>query len=148
MRLFPTGVAVLLAGHESTAIATTVNSLTSISLDPPTILVSLHETSRAVRIIDATGEFRLSFLSGDQEDQARLFASSDKPTGERLAPYLTATPVGFRILDGAIAGVACEVVSVRQESDHHVYLGRVTATHLGDTAHSALLFHHGRMTPA
>ncbi|WP_370012105.1 flavin reductase family protein [Nocardiopsis sp. LDBS0036] len=148
MRLFPTGVAVLTSGSGAEAVATTVNSLISVTLDPPTVLVSLHETSRAGRVVDATGGFCLSLLSGGQETHARLFAASDKPRGEALGPYFTTTPSGCLVLRGALGGLTCETTSVRQEGDHRMYTGRVSATHLGDPADGALLFHQGRMVTA
>lgn len=148
MRLFPTGVAVLSSGEGTRTAATTVNSLTSITLEPPTVLVSLHERSRAGRVVDATGAFSLSLLSGEQEFHARLFAAQDKPSGAQLEPYFTTTPSGCHVLRGSTAALACEVTSVSTEGDHRMYMGRVRVTHVDSADRGALLFHQGRMVPA
>ncbi|PNG22714.1 flavin reductase family protein [Streptomyces cahuitamycinicus] len=145
MRLFPTGVAVLLAGRGDETVATTVNSLTSVTLEPPTVLVSLRKYSRAHTITSAAGGFCLSFLSGLQGDHARLFASRNKPTGHELEKYFGIAADGGRILDGALATLHCTVSTTHLEGDHCLFLGRVTAAHHGDTDQGALLFHQGRM---
>jgi flavin reductase (DIM6/NTAB) family NADH-FMN oxidoreductase RutF len=145
MRLFPTGVAVLLAGQGDEALATTVNSLTSVTLAPPTVLVSLQKYSRAHTIASVAGEFCLSFLSGQQGEHARLFASKSKPTGRELEEYFSTTADGRRVLDGALATLHCTVSTTHLEGDHCLFLGRVTAAHHGDTDQGALLFHQGRM---
>lgn len=148
MRLFPTGVAVLSTGRDEAAVATTINSLTSVTLDPPTVLVSLQVNSRAHTVAFATREFCLSFLSGRQADLAAVFAAKNKPTGRDLAPHFTANRHGHLILDGAIASLHCAVTTVHREADHCLFLGRVTATYPGETTQGTLLFHQGRMATA
>ncbi|GGZ18680.1 flavin reductase family protein [Streptomyces nitrosporeus] len=145
MRLFPTGVAVLSTGHDDEAVATTINSLTSVTLTPPTVLVSLQANSRAHSIASATGEFCLSFLASGQEDHARMFASRNKPVGRNLDRHFTTTRGGHRVLDGSLAALHCIVTSEYPEGDHSLFLGRVTATYPGETGRGALLFHQGRM---
>ncbi|MCS0602957.1 flavin reductase family protein [Streptomyces sp. LP11] len=146
MRLFPTGVAVLTTGEGADTVATTVNSLTSVTLSPPTLLVSLLKASRAHLLASTTGGFRLHLLAGEQEPLARLFASQAKPTGDALASHFDPADPAGPVLTGSLATLTCTVSAVYPEGDHCLFLGRVTATRESAGSRAALLFHHGRMT--
>ncbi|MEV5688463.1 flavin reductase family protein [Streptomyces sp. NPDC052164] len=145
MRLFPTGVAVLVSGQADEAVATTINSLTSVGLMPPTVLVSLRLNSRAQKMVSASEEFCLNFLSAKQEHLAALFASRVKPAGRELEQYFTGAPEGRGVLDGAIAALRCTVTTSYTAGDHCLVIGDVTSAHHGDAGHGTLLFHRGRM---
>jgi 3-hydroxy-9,10-secoandrosta-1,3,5(10)-triene-9,17-dione monooxygenase reductase component len=139
---FVTGVAVVTTVHEGRPCGLTVNSFTSVSLDPPLVLVSVARSARAYRCIEAEGRFAVNVLSEGQEEIARLFASKaaeDKFGG--LAQR--ASPHGFPILDGAHAWLDCEVVARHPGGNTHtIYVARVTA--LGSTAGRPLVFYGSR----
>lgn len=125
MGSFATGVCVLSATREDgAAIGMTVNSFSSVSLDPPLILVCLAaEAMRSQTIIDA-GRFAISVLGDDQEALSNHFA---RP-GEGLAidgdwsQGANAAPLIF----GAAATIECDLETTHQSGDHFIVIGRVT----------------------
>jgi 3-hydroxy-9,10-secoandrosta-1,3,5(10)-triene-9,17-dione monooxygenase reductase component len=138
---FPTGVTVVTAAHEGRPCGLTVNSFTSVSLDPPLVLVCVSRTARAFGCIEATGRFAVNVLGEGQEPVARVFASLVDEKFAGLAHH--ASPAGNPILDGVCAWLDCEVVA-RHEGGrtHTIYVGRVTAH---DTPGGRpLVFHAGR----
>ncbi|MFB7630079.1 flavin reductase family protein [Streptomyces sp. NPDC056149] len=148
MRMFPTGVTVLSSGQDEEASAITVNSFTSVSLDPPRVLVSVMKSSRTHPVIDATGGFHVHLLSDRQEDVARLFASRNKPSGRELQNYLAAGKGESLFMPGALATLDCRVEGRFPGGDHTLFLGRVESVQPGADAEGALLFHRGRLTSA
>ncbi len=141
---FPTGVTVVTTIHDGRPCGLTVNSFTSVSLDPPLVLVCVARSARAYACIDAEGRFTVNVLSERQEAIARLFSSKDaedKFGGLAHRP----SPHGFPILDGAHAWLDCEVVARHPGGDTHaIYVARVTALATGTGG--PLIFHAGKYT--
>lgn len=77
---FATGVTVLAAGRE-TPCGMTANAFTSVSLDPPLILVCVNRNAALYNAVLAAGRFGVSVLSAGQEDLARYFADHSRPRG-------------------------------------------------------------------
>lgn len=120
---FATGVAVLATRDASGGpVGMTVNTLTSVSLDPPLVLVCvdrLHETHTALLTTD---HFVVSVLASDQEAISRRFATGDARfdgVGYRLNDR------GVPVLDGVLAHLECDVYERHLAGDHTVFFGRV-----------------------
>lgn len=125
MGSFATGVCVLGATREDgAAIGMTVNSFSSVSLDPALILVCLGADAPRSQAIIGAGRFTISVLSQDQETLSNHFA---KP-GEGLAPEgdWTAGANGAPLIDGAAATIECDLDTTHQSGDHLIVIGRVT----------------------
>ncbi|MFD7905329.1 flavin reductase family protein [Kitasatospora sp. NPDC059747] len=148
MRRYPTGVTVLSSGREDTAVAMTVNSFTSISLDPPRVLVSVMRTARAHPVITASRRLGIHLLAAHQGDVAKLFASREKPAGPGLGAYLDRTAEGHDVLPGALASLACEIEDTFPGGDHDLFLARVLHATCTEEPQDALVFHQGRFTSA
>lgn len=98
----------------------TVNSFTSVSLDPPSVLVSL-KPGRTHRLVRQRGCYGVSVLAGDQEHWSQHFsgrAQADPAVAWELRG-------GVPVLRGALAWFACEVDSVLQVHDHTLFVARV-----------------------
>lgn len=139
---FPTGVTVVTTVHDGRPCGLTVNSFTSVSLDPPLVLVCVARSARAYACIDAEGRFTVNVLSEGQEPIARLFAS--KVAENKFSDLAhRPSPHGFPILDGAHAWLDSEVVARHPGGNTHtIYVARVTALATG--AGRPLIFHAGR----
>jgi flavin reductase (DIM6/NTAB) family NADH-FMN oxidoreductase RutF len=86
MGSFPTGVTVVtVASDDGGMHGVTVNSFSSVSLDPLLVLVCLHEASRAVGQIERGGAFGVSVLSAGQQDISRWFANGHRPAARRCS---------------------------------------------------------------
>lgn len=79
MGRFLTGVAVVTTDHDGEQYGMTINSLTSISLDPPILMISLNFNTRTGDAVLASGKFAVSILGAKQEAVARQFAQRGGP---------------------------------------------------------------------
>ncbi|CAL9486813.1 MULTISPECIES: flavin reductase family protein [Streptomyces] len=146
MGCFPTGVALLSRGSGAGASVVTVNSLTSVSLDPLLLLVCLKSDSRMVRRVSEAGSFAVNVLDETQRDLSALFARPDRPSGESAMRLLDAVEgaTGNAVLPSAAAFFECRLYAEHAGGDHVVFLGRVVAMHRSTPDRRPLLFHHGR----
>ena len=141
MGLFPTGVTVVATrGTGDAPVGLTVNSLTSLSLDPPLLLVCIdREASCHDRLVGA-GSFAVSILATDQIDVARRFAQDPSEVrfdGVAWRPGATGDP----LVEGCTAWVSCTLESVHRGGDHSILVGRVAASGVGEG--EALTFYRG-----
>ncbi|WP_426321804.1 flavin reductase family protein [Microbacterium sp. E-13] len=135
---FATGVAVVAYEDDDGVHGLTVNSLTSISLDPPLLLVSIQKNSRShAALLDRP--FTVSVLSADHSDVARAFASKSRdgaPDWDRS--------MGAPLVAGAIGWFHCTPWARHEAGDHTIVLGEVQLCGSGDG--SPLLFYGGQLT--
>ncbi|HEX5193802.1 MAG TPA: flavin reductase family protein [Solirubrobacteraceae bacterium] len=121
---FVTGVTVLTAVDRSgRRRGLTANSFTSVSLDPPLILVCIDRRTASYDVFVKTDEFAVNILAEDQIDLANRFASSgpDKFADVRIDPARPGPP----ILDSCPAWLSCRTVSREAVGDHMIVVGRV-----------------------
>lgn len=136
---FATGVTVVVAEHGSRPAGMTLNSFTSVSLDPQLVLVSLGHGSRTLELVGRAGRFSISVLHRHQRDVAIDFATPGAPFPER---HVRRTPDGFLVVTDAAATQQCQVQQVVGAGDHDLVLGLVVGiTHGGG---EPLVFHRGR----
>jgi flavin reductase (DIM6/NTAB) family NADH-FMN oxidoreductase RutF len=143
---FATGVTVVTARDEhGTGVGATVNSMTSVSLDPPLVLICLQKTSRTLAALMASRNFAINVLKHDQETLARRFAAPETSTMmEGAAEPLTDS--GPPRLRDALATLECAVHDLADGGDHRIVVGRVTAVEHRDHHIEPLLFYRGRFT--
>jgi 3-hydroxy-9,10-secoandrosta-1,3,5(10)-triene-9,17-dione monooxygenase reductase component len=121
--LFVTGVTVITSGVAGQAAGTTVNSFTSVSLDPPLVLFCLHRESRLRPAIEESGMFAVNFLTGRQEKLAWAFAG--RHTAAFADTAYRRSAAGVPILHESLAFLACTLVNEFDGGDHAIYLGEV-----------------------
>lgn len=102
----------------------TINSLTSVSLKPAILLVSLTRDARTTEAVLSVRRFAVSILSARQEHIARRFARAgeDHFAGLPLAYGEHAVPV----VPAALAHLECQVLGAQGVGDHRVIFGLVT----------------------
>lgn len=120
---FATGVAVIASQSDQGPVGVLVNSFTSVSLTPPTVLFCISTGSRTWPYIEKAGSFAASFLADGQRAAAERFWRSDH---DRFAgsPVTTAT-TGAPVLSEALGYVDCRVSDILTRDDHYVVLGEV-----------------------
>ena len=123
----PVSVVTVMAGQRPHG--STVSAFTSLSLDPPMVLVSLDRRSDLLSHIRASGSFGVNVLAAGQAALARAFArkGDDKFDGVAWVPE-----AGVPRLPGCAGWLACEVASLVPGGDHEVVLGRVIAAEHAD----------------
>jgi flavin reductase (DIM6/NTAB) family NADH-FMN oxidoreductase RutF len=143
MACYPTGVTIVAASDQGGPYGLTVNSFTSVSLDPPLVLVCIgHTSSSHDRLVSADG-FSVNLLAADQWEAAVRFAT-EPSEGRFDAVDWSPGPSGDPILADAVAWLDCELVQVLRGGDHSILLGRVEGA--GVTDRAALVFHRGQMS--
>lgn len=124
MGRFLTGVAVVTTAHDGERHGMTINSLTSISLEPPILMISLNFNTRTGDALLASGRFAISVLGAKQEAVARQFAVRGGARFE--AGDFDETEGGLPVIGGALSQIECEVVQQFVIGDHQVFFGQVT----------------------
>ena len=130
MGSFPTGATVVtVACEDGDMHGVTVNSLSSVSLNPTLVLVCLDAASRTVRRIEHAGVFGISVLSAGQRDIARWFANPERPAGRAMfdGVPLGSGVTGCPVLAGAAASFECWQRQSYRAGDHLIVLGEVVA---------------------
>ena len=141
MSRFPTGVAVVSArASGSSHWGLTVNSFTSVSLEPPLILVCVDREAASHDKLIAADTFAVSMLAEDQSDVARRFAGGPAETRFEGIPWREASD-GSPVIEGAAAWLECVTAGVMPGGDHSIVLGRVRASGCSDRG--PLLFFAG-----
>jgi len=140
---FATGVTILASrGPGGEPVGLTVNAFTSVSLDPPLILVCVHKEAEAHESILRSGHFGLSFLERDQEQLALTFAVAD-PEERFKGMEVEAGPAGSPIIPGVMAWLDCRVEGSYPGGDHTIIVGRVVGCEAKDG--DPLLFFKGSL---
>lgn len=141
---FGTGVAVITARMESMNVGVTVNSLASVSLDPPLVLWSISRQSRSFEFFQRASAFVINILRADEIELSRHFSSSveDKFAGIEH----TIGELGIPVLDGAVAHIECKKEMSYEGGDHVILIGR--AIKASRFAGEPLLFVQGRYVVA
>ncbi|GAB48376.1 flavin reductase family protein [Mobilicoccus pelagius] len=132
MRNWAAGVAIATTFHDGRDHAVTVNSFTSVSLDPPLVLVCIGRVSRFGAPVRGSGTWAVSLLPADAADLALRLAKPGGPEGPVLAgiPH-RAGVTGAALLDDALATLECRTVAIHPGGDHDIVVGEVLSTSVG-----------------
>jgi len=145
MRHLTGGVSVITAGRGKDVTGMTVTSVTSLSVDPPTLLVSVNRDASSFPLIRRYGAFGVNILNADQLDIAERFAGKGGLKGvDRFAGAQWVTSVsGVPLLVGALSAVDCEVEEIVERHSHAIVIGRVRNIR-SSTRTAALAYWHGQ----
>jgi flavin reductase (DIM6/NTAB) family NADH-FMN oxidoreductase RutF len=145
MRHLVGGVSVITVGRGNDITGMTVSSVTSLSVDPPTLIVSINRESSSCRMLKRHGVFGVNMLTADQVDIAERFTSKSGLQGaDRFAGAEWTTRVsGVPLLVGALAAVDCEVEDVIERHSHAIVIGRVLDAQVSARA-AALAYWQGQ----
>ncbi len=140
MRSFAAGVTVVTTRDgDGRPSGLTASAFTSVSLNPPLVLVCVDHGATAYPALRAHGRFAVNVLRREQEAVSRRFAESggDKFDG---VPYHEGR-TGLPLLDGALATLECRVVEAHEAGDHTIFVGAVEAVSV--TGGRPLVYFHG-----
>ena len=125
---------------------TTVNSFSSLSLDPPLVLLAIGRERSIHPIIRAAGTFAVNILAEDAQALSDCFAGA--PVTPSRAEFCGAShhagALGLPILDDAVAAFACGLDAVHDVGDHSIFIGRVEAAEDIRKPALPLLYFRGR----
>jgi flavin reductase (DIM6/NTAB) family NADH-FMN oxidoreductase RutF len=137
MAMVCTPVAVVTAQRSGVPFGTTVSAFTSLSMDPPMLLVSLDRGSGLLAVIRDVGQFGVNVLSNQQADLATNFAV--KGGTEKFDGITWHLAADVPQLPGSVAFVSCRAAEMVEGGDHVVMLGEVVAVH--HCEHPPLTYH-------
>lgn len=142
MRAWTAGVTVVTAAYENQRHGMTVNSFTSISLDPAMITISLQQTSRTHALIMKSRAFGLTILSEDQAHLSNIFAGRVPNVEDRFSGLRTETlATGSPLIAGGLAWMDCRVVQFFDVGMNTLFIAEVLAAH-GRGEGQPLIYHN------
>jgi flavin reductase (DIM6/NTAB) family NADH-FMN oxidoreductase RutF len=142
---FATGVTVITTGGAEEPYGMTANAFSSLSLDPPLVLVCVMSGTAGAESIGRNGVFAVNILRADQEALSRYFSSRDRPRGEAAFREVShrKAATGSPIIDGTAGYLDCRLTASHEAGDHVIFVGEVLALHASDDP-KPLLFHAGQ----
>lgn len=131
---YPTGVAVITAQPGSGPVGLSMNSFTSLSLQPPLVLFCPAQSSTTWPQLREVGSIAINVLSAGQEDVSRQFAGKASERFEGIA--WSAGQNGAPLLDDALGWIECAVQAEYPAGDHTVVIAEIQRmgvhAHIGD----------------
>ena len=127
MRSLAGGVSLITVGRGKDISGMTVTSVSSLSVEPPTLIVSVNRQSSSWPLLQRFGAFGVNILTADQLDIAERFAGKDGLKGAARfagAQWVTRA-TGVPLLVGGLAAIDCEVEEVIERHSHAIVIGRV-----------------------
>ncbi|GAB1644473.1 flavin reductase family protein [Krasilnikovia sp. MM14-A1259] len=142
MARFPTGVAIVTTQDENgTPYGFTANSLCSVSLHPPLLLVCLARTAKSFPVFDRSPRFAVSILGSHHTEVAWRFAG--RSPDKFGAGGFETTAGGATVLHDALSVLECRVHSRQPAGDHVILLGEVEAVRVAGRTDPAVYFDRG-----
>jgi flavin reductase (DIM6/NTAB) family NADH-FMN oxidoreductase RutF len=141
MGRLPAGVVVVSVRWKGTDHAMTASALTSVSLEPPMLLLCVHQDARLRDALDEVDTWAVSVLADDQAPVADWLASPGRPAVGQLArvPHVAAPRSGAAWVQGAAAWFECRTAQIVPAGDHDVVLAHVLESREGDPAAGSLV---------
>lgn len=144
MRHWTSGVTVVTSRYGDQQHGMTVNSFTSLSLDPPVVTVSLAVGTRTQNLVEQSRVFGVTILREGQAEISDRFAgrfTADDDRFDGLKTFVLAS--GVPLLQDGLVSLDCRVKSTYQSGNSMLYIGEVTA--IQQTGEGAPLVYHNRL---
>lgn len=142
MRAWTTGVAVITATHNGQRYGMTVNSFTSISLEPPLVSVTLKRLTHTHELVERSGEFAITILSAEQKHLSDRFAGKIPHVADRFEGVETETLlINAPLIKGGMAHFNCRVANAFPAGENTLFIAEVVAAR-GEGEGDPLVYHN------
>ena len=142
MRAWSAGVTVVAAAHENERHGMTVNSFTSISLDPALITISLRKDTRTHELVTKSRAFGLTILSAGQKDISDMFAGRLPESEDRFSHVRTESlATGSPLISGGLSWMDCRIVQTFDAGMNTLFIAEVVAAR-GTGEGDPLIYHN------
>jgi len=142
MRAWTTGVAIVTSTYEDERYGMTVNSFTSISLEPPLVSVTLKRLTHTHDLVVKSGLFAVTILNSEQKELSDRFAGKLPNVTNRFDSVETANlSIDAPIFKDGMAYFNCRVVNSIPVGENTLFIAEVIATH-GDGEGEPLVYHN------
>lgn len=146
MRHWASGIGIAATEYQDVKYGLTVSSFTSVSADPPIVLISVHQDSQAHDPILASGQFAVTLLAADQQPLSDRFAGRTEHGENRFEGLETFTlKTGSPVLPGGLCVFDCEVTGSYPTESTTVIFGKVVAAQVSARPYEELkplLYYH------
>lgn len=132
MSHFASGVTVVTTEQEGRAYGMTVSAFSSLSLDPPLVLVCIEKSVTTHDVLAATGVFGVSILAAEQREISNRFASRSESKFDGLE--VQRRTLGVPLIPGAICTLECRVQAQLPGGDHTIFVGEVVSAETSEGA--------------
>ncbi|MBU3672411.1 MAG: flavin reductase family protein [Sinobacteraceae bacterium] len=122
---FMSGVTVITTAHGGELQGITATAVSSVTLQPPTLLVCLNRQSATCRALIDSGLFAVNVLQSGQQELAQRFATKQPDKFAGIA--MTTGSLGMPLLDGALAHLECRVSAQNDVGTHRIFFGEVVS---------------------
>jgi 3-hydroxy-9,10-secoandrosta-1,3,5(10)-triene-9,17-dione monooxygenase reductase component len=143
MGRFATGISVITTSDESGRPAgITVSAMSSVSLDPPLVMVALARKRSITPVVAAKGRYAVNVLRDDQQALSDCFAHAPVSPGREEfcgAPW-HAGPTGLPLLEGTLGSLECTIVQTFSVGDHELFIARVDSLEVASGESDPLLY--------
>jgi flavin reductase (DIM6/NTAB) family NADH-FMN oxidoreductase RutF len=134
MRAYPSGLAVVTVDASGQRLGLTVDSLVSLSLEPPLVGVAVNRHAAIHEMLREAGGFAASLLAADQSGVAQHFARGVPPIAMWHGVSWRDGETGAPLLEGALGWLECELAAEHEVGDHTLFVGRVVRAERGRAA--------------
>lgn len=142
MRAWTTGVTVVTAKHNDRQYGMTVNSFTSISLEPPLVSLALRRLTHTHELVEGSGTFGVTILAADQKQLSDRFAGKFPEIKDRFEGVPTETlALDIPLLTGGIAYFNCRVIQSVAVGENTLFVAEVVAVR-GEGEGEPLVYHN------
>jgi flavin reductase (DIM6/NTAB) family NADH-FMN oxidoreductase RutF len=143
---FVTGVTVVTALDGERAQGITVNALSSVSLQPPLVMIALDRRRFITPTVRKAGRYAVNILAENQQALSDCFAGADVTPGrdDFCGAAWHQGETGLPLIDGAIATLECTVTETFSAGDHDLFIGHVDALRNESEHQQPLLFYRRR----
>jgi len=127
MGCFATGVTIITVDQDGEAHGMTANAFTSVSLDPPLVLVCVDHQARTHAHLHARKRFGVNVLSSSQQAISEYYARSAEAHqhAEAIGARFERTAHGTPVLEGALAYLECRLHTAQPAGDHTIFIAEV-----------------------
>jgi flavin reductase (DIM6/NTAB) family NADH-FMN oxidoreductase RutF len=115
-----------------------VTSATSLSMDPPSMMVAINRSASIHPVIETSGRYALNLMGEGHAALLEAFSRSDMRDRRFLADQWQAGTNGLPVLKGALATHLCRVVAAHEFGTHTVFFGEVEDVVLPETPAQSL----------
>lgn len=121
---FASGVTVVTGRRaDGSPFGITVSAFTSVSLEPPLVLVCIQKSAKSCEALSESTHFCVNILSDSQTDVSNLFASRDGHDFNKIE--FSDGAEGVPVIGGTLASIECSKVKEYDGGDHTIFVGQV-----------------------
>lgn len=127
---FASGVTVVTTEHEGRHYGMTVSSFSSLSLQPPLVLICIDNNLSTHQALNASGRFAVNILEEHQEHLSRRFATRENDKFHGVAWHTS--HYGLPVLDDVLAVIECRLYASYPGGDHTIFVGEVVDVEINE----------------